>query len=345
LERDILFSNIKNKKISYERKPKRNKTVNLKSNSNIRSPLNLNNYNINSAHRREYEIHNSKNNLNKNKNRKHTYLNLNLKNEDLNKIGFSQKNIKTKNNYKNAYENLNIKDDEDIYSQDLKQNKNDNNNNNIKEKFENADKSEEDVKNNKEKDIINKLLYMLKTKNINDVIYKVDKLLKYEKFIMKLNELYNENNKVKFNKYNNINNRNEKIDLEKNLAWISNVIKKSKKNEKYRNYCKNIMMKNKINHFSEFRNFIDNILIKNRKNKGFIIEVKNILCEDDYYSKNNNNNKNPKQINNINYISSKNMKTDINKGHNNFDNSNDIKFSQNDDNAKVNINKYMNTYY
>ena len=29
------------------------------------------------------------------------------------------------------------------------------------------------------------------------------------------------------------------------------------------------------------------------------------------------------------------MKTDINKGHNNFDNSNDIKFSQNDDNAKA----------
>jgi hypothetical protein len=266
-----------------------------------------------------------------------------LNNEDLNKIGLSQKNIKTKNNYKFSYENLNTKDNEDIYPEDLIQNKNDNNNK--KEKSEKTDKSEEDVKNSKEKDIINKLLYMLKTKNINDVIYKVDKLLKYEKFIMKLNELYNENNKVKFNKYNNINNRNEKIDLEKNLSWISNVIKKSKKNEKYRNYCKNIMMKNKINHFSEFRNFIDNILIKNRKNKGFIIEVKNILCEDDYYSKNNNNNKNPKQINNINYISSKNMKTDINKGHNNFDNSNDIKFSQNDDNAKVNINKYMNTYY
>jgi len=342
LEQDILMSNIKNKKISYERKPKRNKTVNLNSNSNIRSPLNLNNYNINSTHHREYEIHNSKNNLNKNKNKKHTYLNLDLNNEDLNKVGLSQKNIKTKNNYKYSYENLNIKDNEDIYPEDLMQNKNDNNNNN-KEKFENTDKSEEDVKNSKEKDIINKLLYMLKVKNINDVIYKVDKLLKYEKYIIKLNELYNENNKSKFNKYNNFNNRNEKIDLEKNIAWISNTIKKSKKNEKYRNYCKNIMMKNKINHFSEFRNFIDNILIKNRKNKGFIIEVKNILCEDDYYSKNQKNNKDPKKINNINYISSKNMKTDVNKGQNNFDNSNDIKFSQNDDNAKVN--KYMNTYY
>ena len=344
MERGIQMSYIKNKKINYERKPKRNKTVNLNSNSNIRSPLNLNNYNINSVHHREYEIKNSKNNLNKNKNKKRTYLNLN--NKDLNKIGLSQKNIKTKNNYKYSYENLNIKDNEDIFSKDLIQNKNDNDNdndNNIKEKFDNTDKNEEDVKNSKEKEIINKLLYMLKAKNINDVIFKVDKLLKYEKYIIKLNELYNENNKSKFNKYNNFNNKNEKIDLDKNIAWISNTIKKSKKNEKYRNYCKNIMMKNKINHFSDFRNFIDNILIKNRKNNGFIIEVKNILCEDDYYSKNHNNNKNPKKINNINYISSKNMKTDVNKGQNNFDNSNDIKFSQNDDNAKVN--KYMNTYY
>ena len=103
------------------------------------------------------------------------------------------------------------------------------------------------------------------------------------------------------------------------------------------------MEKNEISHFNEFKTFIDNILIKNRKNTGFIIEVKNILCEDEYNS-NNKNIKNLKNINKMNYEASKNIKEDINKLMNNSDNSNDIKFTQNDDNSK-NINKYLLTHY
>ena len=184
---------------------------------------------------------------------------------------------------------------------------------------------------------INKLLNLLNVNNIDDAIYKVDKLLKYEKYINKLKDIYNDTNNNKSN-YN----FNEKINIniDNNLMWLSNIIKKYKKNESYKNYCKSIMIENKIDNFEDFKNYINSILIKNRKNNGFIVEVKNILCEDEYYSKN----KNGKNINKINFKSTKNLKTDINKGINNTENSNDIKFTQNDENSKM-VNEYMNTYY
>ena len=100
------------------------------------------------------------------------------------------------------------------------------------------------------------------------------------------------------------------------------------------------MYENKIKNFDGFKSFINNILAKNKKNKGFLVEVKNILCENDYYS----NNKNIKTINKINYKQNNNFKNKINKVVNNSDNSSDIKFTQNDDNFKI-MNDYNNTYY
>jgi hypothetical protein len=200
------------------------------------------------------------------------------------------------------------------------------------EKCENTDISED-----KDKDKINKLLYLLNVNNLDDAIKKVENFLKYEKYINKLKDIYNDTNN------NNTNyNFNEKINIniDNNLMWLSNIIKKYKKNESYKNYCKSIMIENKIDNFEDFKNYINSILIKNRKNNGFIVEVKNILCEDEYYSKN----KNGKNINKINFKSTKNLKTDINKGINNTENSNDIKFTQNDENSKM-VNEYMNTYY
>ena len=83
----------------------------------------------------------------------------------------------------------------------------------------------------------------------------------------------------------------------------------------------------------------NNILTKNKKNKGFIVEVKNLLCEDDYYSKNQNIN-----INKINYEPIKKKKPENNKIINNSINSNDIKFTQNDENLKL-ITESNNTCY
>ena len=328
-QRGILLNNKKNKKIIFERKSKRNNTFNIKSNPNIRNPLS-HNYNVNSTHifNSKYTINKARNNSllsldeeNKNKNelsdiifnnKKRYIFDKNNSNDNIYVIHTNSTEKKNKINYitKNI-SHLNL--EKVNFSSD--------------EKYENTDTSED-----KDKDKINKLLYMLNVTNLDDAIQKVGNLLKYEKYINKLKELYNEPHKR--NNYNEQNN---------NLYWVSSIIKRYKKNEKYRNYCKNIMEQNEINHFNEFKNFIDNILIKNRKNTGFIIEVKNILCEDEYNS-NNKNIKNLKNINKMNYEASKNIKEDINKLMNNSDNSNDIKFTQNDDNSK-NINKYLLTHY
>ena len=58
------------------------------------------------------------------------------------------------------------------------------------------------------------------------------------------------------------------------------------------------------------------------------MEVKNILCEDDYY-KNNNKGRNNNNFNYGNLIKAK--KSNINKTVHDSENSNDIKFSRNDD--------------
>ena len=324
-QRDTLLSNKKNKKIIFERKSKRNNNFTIKSNPNIRNPLNQN-YNISSAH-----IFNSKYTINKARNNSL----LSLDEENKNKNELSELVINKK---KYTFDNHNSNDNIYVINTNSTDKKNKINyltkniNHNYSEKFnfssdekcENTDTSED-----KDKDKTNKLLYMLNAGNLDDAIQKVGNLLKYEKYLNKFKDLYNE--PLKRNNYNNQNN---------NLFWVSSVIKRFKKNEKYRNYCKNIMLQNEINHFSEFKKFIDNILIKNKKNTGFIIEVKNILCEDEYNTKN----KNLKNINKLKYETTKNLKEDINKLMNNSDNSNDIKFTQNDENYKK-INTYLYTHY
>ena len=328
-QRNNLLYNKKNKKIIFERKSKRNNNFTIKSNPNIRNPLS-HNYNINSNYifNSKYTINKAKNNSllsldeeNKNKNelsdiifnnKKRYIFDKNNSNDNIYVVNTNSTDKKNKINY--VTKNISHLNLEKInFSSD--------------EKCGNTDTSED-----KEKEKINKLLYMLNVNNLDDAIQKVGNLLKYEKYLNKLKELYNEPHKR--NNYNEQNN---------NLFWVSSVIKRYKKNEKYRNYCQNIMEKNEISHFNQFKNFIDSILIKNRKNTGFIIEVKNILCEDEYNS-NNKNIKNLKNINKLNYEASKNIKEDINKLMNNSDNSNDIKFTQNDDNSKK-INQYLYTHY
>ena len=194
--------------------------------------------------------------------------------------------------------------------------------------FANEDKNNDMAK-------INKLLNILKVNNIDEAIYRVDSLLKFEKDINNLKYLYNNNSNE------DIDINTEKNNFDNNLIWLKNIIRKFKKNEVYKNYCKNIMIKNKIRSFDEFKKYINQILIKNKKNKGFIVEVKNLLCEEDYYSNNHNINKNN---NKISYEKNKIINTEINKEGNDSKNSNDIIFTQDDENNNIK-NKNMNTFY
>ena len=352
-ENDIFLSSRKNKKFIFERKHKRNKTSKIDSNSKVRNSFNVKRYN------KKSEIFQEKSIITNN------YIHLNKKdsnNQNIDDLNLSDKeNYNTNYNYIHPYyknqnpgnlnKNLQIKNNQ----QNNKYLKNNSNQNLIKnieyiedEKYKNNIYKYEDKEKNKNKGTdmneINKLLRALNVNNINDAIYKVEKLLKFEQYINKMKNLYFENK-------NNDDNYSDKMNLDNNLIWLSNIIKKYNKNEVYKNYCKKIMIDNKIKNFDGFKHFINNILAKNRKNKGFLVEVKNILCEEDYYSKNNN--KNIKKINNINKINKINkinyepnnkLKKKIHKGANSSDNSNDIKYTQNDDNCKM-FNEYMNTYY
>ena len=301
-----------NKKYIFERKAKtkRNKMSKFETNSKSSNSFNINKFNNNYI---DNSRQNKKNivNYNYTNNKNYLYLSDDNENNNENEINISDKeNKKGYENYINPNKNIN---------QNINKNLNDiygNNINNYKDKKQHKDK---------EINKINKLFKILNVNNINDALYKVNMLLKYEKYLNKIKDIHNDDK-------NNINS-NDKMFLDKDLIWLSNIIKNYKKNEVYKKYCKNIMMQNKIKNFDEFKNFINNILIKNRKNKGFIVEVKNILCEDEYYSNKNINKKN----------SEKNMKIEINKKVNNTENSNDIKFTQENDNYKM-INEYMNTY-
>ena len=163
-------------------------------------------------------------------------------------------------------------------------------------------------------DNINCLLNILNVNNIHEAIVKVSQLLEYEKSINKLKQLYN----------------NE--DAQKNVdLWINNIIKKYQRNEKYKNFCQNIMISNKINNFEEFKIFIKNKIKNNEKNDN------NILNENNNYLNIINNDEIVNNSKKIYVINDKN-----NKDISSFNNNN-IKFS-NSNNCKI-IHDYMHTYY
>ena len=302
-EKDIFLSIKNDKKLVFEKRAKRNKMSKLDANSKS-----SNSFNINKINNYMDNKENKKNIINYNYiiDKKKQYL------SDNNEIEINTSDKENKKGYDNYINPQENKKKQRINNDEI----NDNNINICKDS---------NIYNNKDIIKINKLLKLLDVKNINDALYKVNILLKYEKSLNKIKNLYNDGN-----------NKNK---LDDDLIWLSNIIKKYKKNEIYKKYCKTIMIKNKIKNFDEFKNFINNILVKNRKNKGFIVDVKNILCEDEYYS----NNKNLISINQQNHETNK-MKIEKNNKGNNTDNSNDIKFNQDEHNNKMNNKYIMNTY-
>ena len=164
---------------------------------------------------------------------------------------------------------------------------------------------------------------MLNVTNINEGIMKVNNLLKNDKDVNQLKELFKNGN-------------NEKLKFDKNNIWLSNVVKEFRRNEKYRHFCKNIMISYNIKNFEDFKMFINSNLPKNKNNKDYS-NGKKIRLDDKYYINENINmmNKNDK----LNF----NENTEENEKDKYSHNSEDINFP-NVKNFKI-ITDYMQTYY
>ena len=303
------FSIIKNKNLVFNLQSESNNTYDYNKESKINSSI-QDNKNIKTN--RDFLFYEN------NKNSKKPYL---VKKEE-NKI-----NMK-------SFDGIKI-NDEDLYINEF------NNYNrkkiNIKKVNYSIDEHNINYNNEEENNIkLTKLLNMLKVNNINEAVSKVAKLIKLKKYIDTCQKIYDEdsNNDYINNRINNDKNYN-------NFQWLSEMIKNYKENKIYKNYCESIMINNKIERFVDFKKFINQILINNKKNNGFLVEVKNILCKDDLYSNTNE----KKNINKNNFNSHKqSSKKNNNKTFHELENSNDIKFSRNDEKLVIN-HDWIKTYY
>ena len=303
------FSIIKNKNLVFNLQSESNNTYDYNKESKINSSI-QDNKNIKTN--RDFLFYEN------NKNSKKPYL---VKKEE-NKI-----NMK-------SFDGIKI-NDEDLYINEF------NNYNrkkiNIKKVNYSIDEHNINYNNEEENNIkLTKLLNMLKVNNINEAVSKVAKLIKLKKYIDTCQKIYDEDSNKDYinNRINNDKNYN-------NFQWLSEMIKNYKENKIYKNYCESIMINNKIERFVDFKKFINQILINNKKNNGFLVEVKNILCKDDLYSNTNE----KKNINKNNFNSHKqSSKKNNNKTFHELENSNDIKFSRNDENLVIN-HDWIKTYY
>ena len=136
--------------------------------------------------------------------------------------------------------------------------------NNYLEEEECSQKNENEDNNSE----INELMKILKLKNTNDLKKKLKELYTAKNFTKKVISLFNKNSKNK---------NKEKINLDEILYWISSNLNYKKEEDKYKNYCNQLMKYNHINNFEEFKLFIDQILNKNIQNNNFLGGVKRIL--------------------------------------------------------------------
>ena len=91
-----------------------------------------------------------------------------------------------------------------------------------------------------------------------------------------------------YNKYNKIKKKNSKDDYGKIILWINDLINQKKtnniRNNKYENFCKQLMKENNINDFSSFQSFAKNYIkdnINEEKSMNFFFrDIKNILFKE-----------------------------------------------------------------
>ena len=318
-EKDIEYNNKNFKKSKFEKNPKyiqeiiidSNKKNNYNNNSNCHFrendgyEANKRNHNINI----DYDYSNGNNIIEKSIKRKK---NNGLLSYDKYLIKKVNENLLDKNNIENNYNTCGnyktqrkrrVKENNYINKNDINSLNSINNSNKKR-----INKNDINNKNN-----INYLLQILNVNDINEAIIRVRNLLDYEKDLNKLKQLYNIKDKYNF---------------EKNDLWVSKIIKSYKINEKYKNFCQNIMILNKIKTFEKFKVFIIDNLPKYKKD---INNEDNNNLNINYEEKKF---KNSKEINLIDNKLNRDNYT-INSDDINFSNSNNYK----------RITEYMHTYY
>ena len=112
---------------------------------------------------------------------------------------------------------------------------------------------------------ITDILNLLKAKNINDSIEKINKLLVYKNFIHQLKDIYLENN----------NQRNhDQIKIRDILFFFS---PERKSTNKYEDLCKAIMRENNIYNFEDFKLFLKKLIIGKISNNNFVKGINKIF--------------------------------------------------------------------
>ena len=117
----------------------------------------------------------------------------------------------------------------------------------------------------KDENDITDILNLLKAKNINDSIEKINKLLVYKNFIHQLKDIYLENNNQK---------KHEQIKIRDILFFFS---PERKNTNKYEELCKAIMRENNIYNFEDFKLFLKKLIIGKISNNNFVKGINKIF--------------------------------------------------------------------
>lgn len=112
---------------------------------------------------------------------------------------------------------------------------------------------------------ITDILNLLKAKNINDSIEKINKLLVYKNFIHQLKNIYLENNNQK---------KHDQIKIRDILFFFS---PERKNTNKYEELCKAIMLENNIYNFEDFKLFLKKLIIGKISNNNFVKGINKIF--------------------------------------------------------------------
>jgi len=133
--------------------------------------------------------------------------------------------------------------------------------------------------------IIEKIKKILNCENYEQCLRKIKEFSDQKQFMYKILKIYH--------KYNKENEKIEKGDSYENIIlWINYLIYASQKNKtdnKYENFCKQLMKENNITNFSIFRDFSKNIFNEKKNANIFLEDIKKILSVEDFINKENNN--------------------------------------------------------
>ena len=112
---------------------------------------------------------------------------------------------------------------------------------------------------------ITDILNLLKAKNINDSIEKINKLLVYKNFIHQLKDIYLENNNQR---------KHDQIKIRDILFFFS---PERKNTNKYEELCKAVMRENNIYNFEDFKLFLKKLIIGKISNNNFVKGINKIF--------------------------------------------------------------------